>query len=379
MCKKLLLTIGLIILVIATMGLPFACSSPSATITPTTPPASSPPTPSSTPTPAPTPTLTPTPALPPAPGMLTIPQVVAMAEPSVVAINVEVTTYDLFNQPVKEEGAGSGWIISSDGYIVTNNHVVENADNVTITLSDGRIFKAGSIKTDPLTDLAVVKINATNLPALKVGDSSKLLVGDGVVAIGNALGQGISATAGIISAVNVSLAASNGETLLGLIQTDAAINPGNSGGPLVNMQGEVIGIDSIKVAEVGVEGMGYAISINQASPIINALIQNGYITRPWLGVGITTVNDFVAALYNLSVNKGVLITSIVRGSPADKAGLQQGDVITAVNGQEIDDTGGLLNVISTSQAGQTVEITYQRGNSQAKVSVTLAESPPPQY
>jgi serine protease Do len=371
MMRKIpLLTIGLIILVIGALGLLSACGSPSATITPTTPPASSPPTPSSTPSPAPAPT--------PA-GTLAIPQVVATAEPSVVAINVEVTTYDIFNQPVKEEGAGSGWIISSDGYIVTNNHVVENADNVTITLSDGRIFKAGSIKTDALTDLAVVKINATNLPALKVGDSSLLRVGDGVVAIGNALGQGISATAGIVSAVNVSLAASNGETLLGLIQTDAAINPGNSGGPLVNMQGEVIGIDSIKVAEVGVEGMGYAISINQASPIINALIQKGYITRPWIGIGITAVNDFVAAMYNLSVNKGVLITSVVQGSPADKSGLQQGDVITAVNGQEIADTGGLLNIISASQAGQTVEITYQRGSSQAKVSVTLAESPPPQY
>jgi serine protease Do len=373
MRKNLLLTVGLIILFIGTVGLLFACSAPTATITPATPPVTSQPIPSSTPTPAPAPTPT------QLAGTLMIPQVVSLAEPSVVAINVEITTYDIFNRPVKEEGAGSGWIISSDGYIVTNNHVVENADNVTITLSDGRIFKADSIKTDALTDLAVVKINATDLPALSVGDSSKLHVGDGVIAIGNALGQGISATAGIVSAVNVSLAASNGETLLGLIQTDAAINPGNSGGPLVNMQGEVIGIDSIKVAEVGVEGMGYAIGINQASPIINALIEKGYITRPWIGIGITTVNDFVASLYNLSVNKGVLITNIVRASPADKAGLKQGDVITAVNGQEIADTGGLLNVISTSQAGQTVEITYQRGNSQAKVAVTLAESPPPQY
>jgi serine protease Do len=302
-----------------------------------------------------------------------------MVEPSVVAINVEITTTDFFNQPVKEEGAGSGWIIRGDGYIVTNNHVVENADNVTITLSDGRVFQADSVKTDALTDLAVVKINAGNLPALSVGDSSQLKVGDGVVAIGNALGQGISATAGIVSAVNVSLDTSNGQTLLGLVQTDAAINPGNSGGPLVNMQAQVIGIDSIKVAEVGVEGMGYAISINQAKPIIDALIEKGYITRPWVGISITTVNDFIASLYNLSINKGVLITSVVQGSPADKAGLKQGDIITAVDGQEVDDTGSLLNIISASQAGQKVEITYRRGNSEATVAVTLAESPPPQY
>jgi serine protease Do len=369
MLKKVLLIIGLMILVIGTVGL-FACSSQTGTATATTPPASS------TPVTTPVPTIKPTPA--PA-GTLTIPEVVSMAEPSVVAINVEITTYDIFNRPVKEEGAGSGWIISSEGYIVTNNHVVENADNVTVTLNDGRIFKAGSVKTDALTDLAVVKINASNLPALSVGDSSKLVVGDGVVAIGNALGQGTSATAGIVSALNVSLDTSNGQTMLGLIQTDAAINPGNSGGPLVNMQGEVIGIDSIKVAEVGVEGMGYAISINQALPIINALIEKGYITRPWMGIGITTVNDFVASLYGLSVNEGVLITSVVQGSPADKAGLKQGDIITAVNGQKITDTGELLNVISSSQIGETVKITYQRGDSQETASVTLAKSPPPQY
>jgi len=165
----------------------------------------------------------------------TISTVVAEARPSVVSINVEITTYDYFNQPVKEEGAGSGWIIKSDGYIVTNNHVVADSDNVTVTLNDGRVFQTETVSTDSLTDLAVIKIDATGLTALPVGDSSKLLVGDGVVAIGNALGQGISATAGIVSATDVSLDASPGQTLLGLIQTDAAINPGNSGGPLVNM------------------------------------------------------------------------------------------------------------------------------------------------
>jgi serine protease Do len=357
MSKKLLFTIGLIILVISTLGL-FACT-PQANTTPTT--------------------TTPAPTSSPETGMLPIPEVVMKVEPSVVSINVEITTYDIFNQPVKEQGAGSGWIINKYGYIVTNNHVVQNADSVTVTLYDGRIFQAESVKTDPLTDLAIVKIGATDLPAVSIGDSSKLDVGDSVVAIGNALGQGISATAGIVSALNISLDISSGETLLGLIQTDAAINPGNSGGPLVNTAGEVIGINSIKVAQVGVEGMGYAISINEAIPIINALIDTGYIIRPWLGIGISTVDDFVASLYNLSVNQGVLVSYIVTNGPADKAGLQEGDIITKVDDKEITDVADFIRIINSSEIGQTIKITYWRGDSEQTVDVTLVESPPPEY
>ena len=357
MRKKLLFTIGLIILIISTMGL-FACTSQS-TIAQTTTPSITDPSPTST----------------QESGTLTIPEVITKVKPSVVSINVEITAYDIFNRPVKEEGAGSGWIIDSDGYVVTNNHVVENADNVTVILDDGRVFQAESVKTDPLTDLAVVKIGATGLQAVDIGDSSKLEIGDGVVAIGNALGQGISATAGIVSVLNVTLDVSSGETLLGLVQTDAAINPGNSGGPLVNMSGEVIGIDSVKIAEVGVEGMGYAISINEAIPIIHTLIDQGYIARPWLGVGITTVDDFVASVYNLPVNKGVLITSIVKDSPADKAGLETGDIITAIDDQDISDTGDLTRVISSSKVGQTVKVTYWRGSNKQTADVTLAQSP----
>jgi serine protease Do len=357
MNKRLLLVTGLIILIISAMSL-FACTSQS-TIAQTTTPSITNPTPTST----------------QGPGTLTIPEVITKVKPSVVSINVEITAYDIFNRPVKEEGAGSGWIIDSDGYVVTNNHVVENADNVTVILDDGRVFQAESVKTDPLTDLAVVKIGATGLQAVDIGDSSKLEIGDGVVAIGNALGQGISATAGIVSVLNVTLDVSSGETLLGLVQTDAAINPGNSGGPLVNMEGEVIGIDSIKIAEVGVEGMGYAISINEAIPIIHTLIDQGYIARPWLGVGITTVDDFVASVYNLPVNKGVLITSIVKDSPADKAGLETGDIITAIDDQDISDTGDLTRVISSSKVGQTVKVTYWRGSNKQTADVTLAQSP----
>jgi serine protease Do len=301
--------------------------------------------------------------------------VVAQARQSVVSINVEITTYDYFNQPVKEEGAGSGWIIKSDGYIVTNNHVVADSDNVTVTLNDGRVFQTEQVSTDSLTDLAVIKIDATGLTALPVGDSSELLVGDGVVAIGNALGQGISATAGIVSVTDVSLDASPGQTLLGLIQTDAAINPGNSGGPLVNMAGEVIGINSIKIAQVGVEGMGYAISINEALPVINTLIEKGHISRPWIGIGVSEVNDSVANLYGLAVNEGVLITNIVSDSPAEEAGLKAGDVIIMMNNKDIVTTRDLAEKLYTFKIGQKITITYWRGNAKQTTELILAEMP----
>jgi serine protease Do len=311
----------------------------------------------------------------PQPELPTITAVVAKVRPSVVAITDQITTYDIFNQPVKGTGAGSGWIIRNDGYIVTNNHVVESATNIVVTLSDGRNLKADKVYTDPFTDLAVVKINAQNLPALTPGDSASLNVGDWVVAIGNALGQGISATKGIVSALGISLSESPGQTLNNLIQTDAAINPGNSGGPLVNMAGEVIGIDSIKISQVGVEGMGYAISIDEALPVIETLINNGFVVRPWLGVSVYAVDPMVAAYYNLKVNKGVLITNVTSGSPADKAGLQAGDVIAAVDGKEQTDDGAFMQYINSLKVGQKIEITFWRGSDERNVSATLEQTP----
>ena len=305
-------------------------------------------------------------------------EVIAKVKPSVVAINVKVVAYDYFNRPTQVEGAGSGWIIDKDGYIVTNNHVVEGADSVTVTLNDGSKFSAAVVKTDPLTDLAVVKIDAHNLPALDIGDSSILEIGDWVVAVGNALGMGISATSGIVSALDVSLSASADQTLYGLIQTDAAINPGNSGGPLVNMAGEVVGIDSIKVAQVGVEGMGYAISINEAMPVIGQLINNGYIVRPWLGIGLATVNSMVASYYNLSVDSGILVTQVAEACPAEEAGMETGDVITAINGEEVVSAGDLVQKINSYNVGQNIEITFWRGQTETNTFLTLGESPPPE-
>jgi len=313
-----------------------------------------------------------------APILPSIADVVALVKPSVVAINTEVTSYDIFNRPFTQQGAGSGWIIDKDGIIVTNNHVVEGAKSVTVTLADGRTFSAETVHTDQLSDLAVVKINAKNLPSANVGDSTTLRVGDWVVAIGNSLGMGISATKGIVSAKGVSLSVSAGQTLDDLVQTDAAINPGNSGGPLVNMSGEVIGITSAKIATVGVEGMGYAISSNTAKPIIQQLVQKGYVVRPWLGVVLQDVTQYQVLVNNLAVDKGSFVTYVKSGSPADKeAGLKAGDVIVSFDGKEITNTAELLQTLRSSKIGQRVEIIYWRGKTQNTTYATLIETPPP--
>ncbi|MFH1032253.1 MAG: trypsin-like peptidase domain-containing protein [Chloroflexota bacterium] len=314
-----------------------------------------------------------------APFLPNIADVVAKVKPSVVAINTEVVGYDFFNRPFTQPGAGSGWIIRQDGVIVTNNHVVEGAQNITVTLDDGRTFSVdpGKVAIDPLADLAVLKIDATNLPAVTLGDSSKLRVGDWVVAIGNSLGQGITAKEGIISRKGVPIPVDSGQTLYDLLETSAAINPGNSGGPLANMAGEVIGITSAKIASAGVEGMGYAIPSEEAAAIIQQLVNTGYVVRPWMGVGLTDVTQFVVRSYNLGVDSGALITNVASGSPADRAGIKVGDVITTFDSQPITEVNGLLRALHSSKVGRKVTITYWRGRAQANTEVTLIESPPP--
>jgi len=314
-----------------------------------------------------------------APTLPSIADVVEKVYPSVVAINTEVVTMDVFRTPLTQKGAGSGWIIDKDGIIVTNNHVVEGAKKVTVELSDGRTFEVDpkNINTDQLTDLAVIKIDANNLPAASVGDSTKLRVGDWVVAIGNPLGEGIRAKEGTVSGLRVSLEVEQGQTLDDLIETSAAINPGNSGGPLVNMKAEVIGITSAKVAAVGVEGLGYAISAKTAIPIIEQLITQGYIVRPWLGVTLYTVDQYVATINRLPVNQGVVVAYVKPGSPAAEAGLQEFDVITRFNGKEATTAEDLINTIHESQIGDEVTITFVRGNETKTTSVRLIQSPSP--
>ncbi len=302
--------------------------------------------------------------------------VVAQVRPSVVAINVRITSYDIFNQPITQEGAGSGWIIDPNGMIVTNNHVVQGANEIIVSLDDGRSLPSQQVAADPVSDLAVIKIDATGLTAVTLGDSSRMKVGMKVAAMGNALGLGISMTGGWISRTGASITVGN-ETLYNLFETDAAINPGNSGGPLVNTAGEVIGITNAKLVATGVEGVGYAISINEAVPVIEQLIRQGYVTRPWFGVSLQTVNAGIAFVYSLAVDQGALITSVVAGGPADTAGLMSGDVIVAIDGQDVTDSSEAAHTIRTSTIGKKVEVTYWRDSSKNTTEVTPIESPKP--
>jgi serine protease Do len=304
-----------------------------------------------------------------------IADVVAKVKPSVVAINTEISTLDFFNRPSTQEAAGSGWIISSDGYIVTNNHVVEDAQSISVILDNGEVYDAEIVGTDPVTDMAVIKIDAQSLPAAQVGDSSQLRVGDWVVAIGNSLGEGIRATQGIVSRKDVSLQVDTSQVLYGLIETDAAINPGNSGGPLVNLAGEVIGMNSVKQVQVEVEGVGYAISSEEAVPIIEELIANGEVSHPYLGVSLYPVDQYVMTTYNISIDHGIFVVEVVPGSPADDAGLQAQDVILEFDGQEIETMDDLVLGIRNAKIGQSVKIIYWRDGQEKTTTATLIKRP----
>jgi serine protease Do len=303
--------------------------------------------------------------------------VLAKVKPSVVAIRTEIVTYDIFNQPYTQEAAGSGWIYSDSGLIVTNNHVIQDSKEISVTLSDGRTVPASLVGADSLSDLAVLRINAPNLTRIALADPSELQVGDWVLSVGNSLGLGITAKEGIVSRLGVSLQVSPGQTIDNLIETSAAINPGNSGGPLVNMRGEIIGINSIKIAASGVEGMGYAINIGDATPTIEELIQKGYVIRPWLGISVYDIDPFVMQRFNLAVDSGALVVQVAGDSPADKAGLKAGDVIVDFNGKQIKGAQDVVQAINAAKIGDKVEITYWRGNSKGTTQAILIQSPPP--
>ncbi len=299
--------------------------------------------------------------------------VVEQVMPSVVSIIAEVIKSGVFGQ-YTDSVAGSGILLDDRGYIATNNHVVENAQSIYVELLDGRVFPASIVGTDSLSDLAVIKIDATALPYARWGKSSSLSLGERVLAIGNALGEGIMVSDGIVSRLDVSVSV-GGNILYGLIQTDAAINPGNSGGPLVNMAGEVIGITSVKIVASEVEGMGFAISSDEARPIIENLIRYGRVVYPWLGVSVRTVDRALAAARGISVDKGALIEQLVADSPAEKAGLRVGDVIIRFKGREIKDVADLVRAIRGSEIGEKVEIVFVRGDDTITTSARLVERP----
>ncbi len=314
-------------------------------------------------------------------GLLALPSVadvVARVKPSVVSIGIEFAMVGFFNQTIVREGGGSGWIIDDSGIIVTNAHVVTDPGmtSMTVTLDDGRVVPVdlSTIRADQQTDLAVLKITATGLTALTVGNSDDLRVGEWVIAIGNSLGYGVRATLGIVSQTDVPINQELGQPLR-LIETDAAINPGNSGGPLVNMAGEVIGINEAKAERVDIEGVGWAIASSDALPVIRSLINLGYVVRPWLGVGTMTATPTLAYRYGLSADEGVVITNVLPGSPAEEAGIEVGDVVVVFNGEPVATDFEMVSGIHGAQIGDTVEIVYWRDDRQRVTEATLIERP----
>src|SRR6267378_998229 len=274
---------------------------------------------------------------------------------------------------------GSGFIITSDGYIVTNNHVVENAHELKVILRDQKtVYDASIVGTSPDDDIAVLKVNATNLPSLKFGNSSALEVGQLAIAIGSPLGQQNSVTKGVISALHRSIkitnqSTGNEETILNAIQTDASINPGNSGGPLLNSAGDVIGVNfAIEQAAFG-PGLGFALNGNSAHAVAQELIQTKHVNQPYLGVSYAMVDETTATANNLPV--GALVQAVEAGSPAGKAGLKAKDVITAVNGQSLDDAHPLKDMLRQFHPGDRVTLTVQRGTQKLSLDVTLGTHP----
>lgn len=291
--------------------------------------------------------------------------------PSVVNIST-ISIVQYFFQAFPTEGAGSGVIISKDGYILTNNHVVEGAKSIRVTLGDGRTLEGKLIGRDPFTDLAVIKVNADNLPYARLADSNKLKVGQIAIAIGNPFGLGKTVTAGIVSALERSIQTDKGVLIETLIQTDAAINPGNSGGALVGSNGEVIGINT--AIYQGAQGIGFAIPSNTAKKIAEDIIRKGYASHPWLGIGGETLNRRIAYYYNLPVDYGVIVGEVVKSSPADKARLQVGDIIVGIDNERVEDWNTLLLKVLRAQKNQ-ITLSVIRKGSRVDVRVNLEERP----
>jgi serine protease Do len=274
-----------------------------------------------------------------------------------------------------EHGLGSGVIISPDGYIVTNNHVVDGATDIRVTMSDRRIMSAKLIGRDPLTDLAVIKINGSNLPSVPFGDSTKLHPGQSVLAFGNPYGFRFTVTRGIVSALNRPNPDSNNPRKPGeFIQTDAAINPGNSGGPLVDAHGEVVGINTFLISPSGTfSGMGFAIPTQIVRPTVDSLIRTGKVTHAYMGVGITDVTPENSKFFDMSKAVGAVVTQVEPSSPGAKAGLKVSDVITKIDGRDVSDAGQLQVEVGQQQPGTTLHLDVMRDGKSMSIPVTVQE------
>lgn len=274
-------------------------------------------------------------------------------------------------------GLGSGVIVSPDGYLLTNNHVIDGASDIEVQLPDGRQVKARLVGTDPETDVAVLKIALERLPAIRLGDVQKLQVGDVVLAIGNPFNVGQTVTSGIVSALGRNQLGIN--TFENFIQTDAAINPGNSGGALVDVQGNLVGINTAIFSRSGGSlGIGFAIPVDTARQVMDSLIREGRVTRGWIGVEPRDLTPELADSFRLPVRHGVLITGVLQDGPASKGGMRPGDVVVSVAGTEVANTAQLLNAVAGLKPRSEAVVGVQRGDKTLQLKVQVAQRPPPQ-
>ena len=272
---------------------------------------------------------------------------------------------------------GSGVIVTSSGYILTNNHVVETADEIEVALADGKKLLAKVVGNDPETDLAVLRIDAGNLPAMRFGSSEDLRVGDVVLAIGNPFGVGQTVTSGIVSAL--------GRTGLGIntfenfIQTDAAINPGNSGGALIDASGNLVGINTAIFSRSGGSiGIGFAIPVSTAKMVLEQIVKTGSVTRGWIGVEVQEITTPIAESFKLDDTRGALIAGVLHGGPADKAGVKPGDILVEVQGKPVADPSGMLNLVAALAPGQAARVKLKRQGRDVEASITVGRRPKPQ-
>lgn len=322
-----------------------------------------------------------------------IADLVAKAGPAVVNIDVEGTvtqtvnrgfpndpffreffgdSFREFKRQVPMKGAGSGFIVSADGKILTNNHVIAGADKITVTFADGKTMEATVIGKDPTFDIAVIKVNGKDLPTLELGDSSSVRVGDWTVAIGNTLGLGLepTVTVGVLSARNRSIHTQS-FNFDGFLQTDAAINPGNSGGPLLDIHGRVIGINTAIIPFA--QGIGFAIPVNMAKQVMDDIVSYGKVRRGQMGVYLQPITKEIADAFDLKDTKGALVAEVMPDSPAEKAGLRRGDIITSMNGKKVENSVNLSTSVRQHMAGDKIDLEVYRNGKTLKFSVTLAE------
>ncbi|MBI2448112.1 trypsin-like peptidase domain-containing protein [Candidatus Microgenomates bacterium] len=307
---------------------------------------------------------------------------VKKVSPSVVSITTTSKALSFFGGVTEQKGGGTGFVVTNDGLILTNKHVISSANALTVVTGEGKDYEGKVVALDPIFDLALIKIEANSLPVAELGDSDTLEIGQRVVAIGNALGEyQNSVTVGVVSARARAITAYDGSGssshLEGLLQTDAPISPGNSGGPLINIRGQVIGINTAVDAQGN--SIGFALPINSAKAALNSYLKNGKITRPYMGVRYINITKEFAALNDLSATSGALVVgegkslAVVPGGPADKAGIKINDIITEINGDKITENRGIISILAQYAPGDSVEIKYLRAGEEAKTKVILGE------